>query len=80
MPLGNLKVDTIVGDKTIDGDTWNQEYYQRNNQKPEVKTGGIQPPTNTKTPVKTKRQAKPTDDAALIKANKKDLNNKNLNN
>ena len=86
MPLGNLKVDTFVGDETIDGDKWNQEYYKRNNQTSEVKTGGVQPLTTaarsgapTKPYVQPEKSYPKTDDEGLKKAIKKDQRKRNIN-
>ena len=79
MPLGNLKVDTIVGNETIDGDKWNQEYYKRNNQTSEVKTGGIQPLTTAKPYEPAEKSYPKTDDEGLKKAIKKDQRKRNIN-
>ena len=79
-PLGNLKTETKVGTETINGDTWSQEYYTRNNQTPEVKTGGIQPFTDKKPVVKTEPTYPATDDEGLKKALKKDQRKRNINN
>ena len=79
MPLGNLKTETILGNETINGDLLNNKVYRRNNQEagqtplvePLPKLGQKHNPPKKKSYPKT-------DDKALLKANKKDLNNKNI--
>ena len=91
MPLGDLKTITQFGDKEINGDDLNHEIYKMYEQKgnkPEANTANpptlgrqeVAEPTPEPKPKARKPRAKKAkaDDAALIKANKTDLNKRNL--
>ena len=83
MPLGNLKTSTILGEKVIDGDDLNREYYSQNQQHSDKKpTPQLQPHTQPKQITvekpKAKAKTKTKADEAVLKANAADIKKKNL--
>lgn len=87
MPLGNLRTETIVGEKVIDGDDMNLEVYGRNSQQSDKKRTPILQPLQTpkqvtvekaKAAAKTTKAKRTKADSALENANKKDLNKRNI--
>ena len=78
MPLGYLKTETFYGDEVINSDDLNRKDYHKNQQS--VKATPIVEPLKKvgQQPKANKPVYKKTDDEALLKANKKDLTNKNI--
>ena len=77
-PLGNLKTTTFYGDREINSDDLNRLDYGKNQQS--VKATPIVEPLKKvgQQPKAKKPVYKATDDEALLKANRKDLNKKNI--
>ena len=80
MPLGYLKTETYYGDEVINSDDLNRRDYLKNQQENVVKQPIVQPLPKKETKVSKPKVGKtsPKADAALLAANKKDLNNKNI--
>ena len=77
-PLGHLTTETYYGDEVINSDDLNRKDYHKNQQGVE-KTPLVKPlPKLGQQPKAKKPVYKETDDKALLKANKKDLTNKNI--
>lgn len=80
MPLGYLKTETFYGDEVINSDDLNRRDYLKNQQEKGIKRPVVQPLPKKETKVSkpTAGKTSPKADAALLAANKKDLNNKNI--
>ena len=82
MPLSNLKVTTVFGDRVLEGDETLGEIYKRNLQdKRDTKAPVVEPvPKKIEKPKARKPRAKKVaaNDEALIKANKTDLTKRNI--
>lgn len=79
MPLGYLKTTTFYGDEEINSDNLNRLDYNKNQQGVE-KQPVVQPLPKRERKVSKQKvgETTPQADAALLKANKKDLNTKNI--
>ena len=78
-PLGYLKTETFYGQEVINSDDLNRKDYHKNQQGVE-KTPIVQPLPKREKKVSKQKVGKttPQADAALLQANKKDLNTKNI--
>ena len=80
MPLGFLKTETFYGEEVINSDDLNRKDYLKNQQMQGVKQPVVQPLPKKERKVSKQKigETTPQADAALLKANKKDLNTKNI--